>query len=334
MVMGAASGYPDYSGSLIAPILTDQILHKFTCRSKFMDITTGSHLDQLKRCGEAIRFQRDTEAIARPLIKNQKLEPDFLDADYVWIRSNKGLYYDLKIDKADLHQICNSQEKVNNYVNKALQQFEYGMELDVLSQMVLGADLYNQGNCAGVQSGCYTLGTEGEPLCIGVHNILEWFCHVYSVLYEACVVTPGHNHMVEGPGDMGSQPFMTLPIEGYNLLKQRLSMTNGCQSIDTTPLVTGRIPEAIQNFHIFLSQHLPFQRNQEGEKVYMLPSGRRDATGFCVTIDDSRQMEEACHWGVRYQGMVTWASGVLYPEALALSRVKFDKIDLNAIPAK
>lgn len=325
MVMAASSGYPDYSGSLIVPILTDQILDRFACESKFLDITTGDHLDPLKRCGDTIRFMRDTPALVRPLIKNQKLEDDFLETDCVYIRSNKGLYYSLKIDKADLHQICNSQELVNRYVNNALKQFQYGQELDVFSQMVCGVDLYNQGNCAGFDTRCYDLGSEGKPLCINEDNILEWICDVYSTLMEACVVTPGHNYEVTGPGDMGAQPFFTLPIEGYNILKRRLSQTHGCSSVETTPLVTGRLPEVIQGFHIFLSGQLPYTRPNGKDRVYMLPAGRRDATGFAVTIDDNREMMEACHWGIKYQGFITWASGVIYPEALALSRVKFEK---------
>ena len=320
MVMAVASGYPDYSGSLIKPHLKDRIIDRFYCSSMFTEITNGDFLGDLKQCGDTIQWRRKPRAVIHTYIKNQKLEHDYLEHDCVAVKAGKGVYFNLKLDNVDKHQICNSRELVDYYTEDAHQQIKLAMEMDVLAEMIMGVDVANQGCCAGCQTRCYNLGDFGKPRCINCDNVLDWFCDIYSVLMESCVVTPGHGWMVSD----AAEPFIVLPIQGYNTLKKALSKINNCAGYETQPLVNGRIPERIGNFHIYIAHNLPYYIEND-EMVYQVPAGRRDATGFVTTIEDMREIEHPDYWGCLFQGLVVWAAATLYPEALTLSRVKFEK---------
>lgn len=319
--MPVASGHPNYSGNLIQPHLSNRLLDRFACESMFTELTSGDFLGELKRCGDTIQFQRAPRAVVHPYIKNQKLKHDFLETDCVTIQASKGLYFNLKMDDVDKHQICNDMQLTDAYVNDALHQFKRAMEVDVLGTMACGADSANQGCCAGVQTQCYDLGEVGKPLCIDCDNFLCWLQNIFSVLMEACVVTAGHGMHMCGPG--GGEPFITLPTKAYNVLMQALSKGNCCLATDGVPMVTGRIPERIHKFHIFVTDSLPYTV-ENGERVYQIIAGRRDATGFCTTMESMREVEHPDYFGCLYQGMMVWASAVLYPEALTLSRAKFE----------
>ena len=320
MVMPVASGYPNYSGSLIKPHLSDRIIDRFYCSSMFLEITNGDFLGELKRCGDTIQWRRKPRAVIHPYIKNQRLEHDFLETDCVAVKAGKGLYFNLKIDDVDKHQICNSAELIDYYTEDANNQFRLAMEMDVLAEMICGADPLNQGCCAGCQTRCYDLGDLGKPRCINCDNILDWFCDVYTVLAEACVVTVGHGYMVND----AAEPFIVLPLQGYNTLKRALSKCCPDSGTEGTPLVTGRIPDRIGGFHIYIAHNLPSYIEND-EMVYQVPAGRRDATAFCTTIEYMREIEHPDYFGCLFQGLIVWAAATLYPEALTLSRVKFEK---------
>lgn len=321
MSMPAASGYPQYSGSLIQPHISDRVIERFYCSSMFTEITTGDFLGELKKCGDCIQFKRKPRAVIHPYIKNQKLENDFLETDCVAVEASKGLYFSLKIDDVDKHQICNSRQLIDYYTEDANHQFELAIELDVLSEMICCVDSLNQGCCAGAQSRCYNLGDIGKPLCINCDNILDWFCDLYTVHAEACTLSMGHGSKVNDP----SEPFIVLPFRGLNTLKKALSKGPGCCPTDpANPMVNGRVPQTIQGFHIYVAYNLPYYI-EDDEQVYQIPSGRRDATGFCVTIEYMREIEHPEYFGCLFQGLIVWAAACLYPEALALSRVKFEK---------
>lgn len=320
MSMPVASGYPNYSGSLIKPHLSSRIIDRFYCSSSFLETTSGDFLGDLKRCGDTIQFRRKPRAVVHPYIKNQKLEHDFLETDCVACQAGKGLYFNLKIDEVDKHQICNSRELIDYYSEDAMNQFKLNMEADVLAQMIYGVDAANQGCCAGCQTRCYNLGDCGKPRCINCDNILDWFCDIYAVLMEACVVTPGMGYKVNDP----AEPFIYLPIQGYNTLKKALSKCCPSDGNAGTPMVTGRLPERIGNFHVYIAHNLPYYI-ENGDMIYMVPAGRRDATGFVTTIERMREMEHPDYWGCLFQGLIVWAACTLYPEAMTVSRVKFEK---------
>jgi len=323
MVMGSAQGYPNYHGSYIQPHLSDRVIERFYCSSILTNITNGDFLGELRRCGDTIQFKRKPRAVIHPYIKNLKLHHDFMEPDCVAIQASKGLYFSMKLDDVDKHQICNSRQLIDWYTEDANHQFQLAMELDALVEMICNVDIYNQGCCAGAQSRCYNLGDIGKPKCINCDNILDWFCDVFTVLAEACVVSFGYGH--EHHPKSNSEPFMVLPYRGYNMLKKALSKGPGCCPTDAgNPMLNGSVPSRIQEFHIYVAHNLPYYI-ENGEQIYQIPAGRPDATAFTTTIEYMREIEHPDYMGCLFQGLIVWACGVLYPQALALSRVKFEK---------
>lgn len=324
----AASGYPQYSGNLIEPRITDRFCDVLSCRLNVLDFTTGDHLGALAECGDSITVRTKPISKARPLEKNQKMEDNYIQAGKKHLQVGKAMYDSMKIDKMDEKMICNSDQLIDFYLEDVANQFMKGIELDVLSTMVCGVDVLNQGCCAGKDSRCYNLGGLGKPLCFGMDSgikVLKWLNDIYSSLMEACVVSPGHGYEISGMGG-GSEPFIIIPIQLYNLMKCVLTSEYCCLSSETTPLVNGRLPERINNFHIFVSSMVPYYM-ENGQRTYMIPAGRRDATSFVMMMEETRKVEDSCYWGHKYQSMVAWGAAVTEPCALTLSRVQIKKED-------
>lgn len=324
----AASGYPQYSGGLIEPIITQQFMDNFNCHLNVLDFTSGEYLGVLAQCGDTVSIRTKSIAKVRPLEKNGKMVDNYLDGHRKHLTVGKALYDSLKIDKMDEKMICDSQMHIGHYLEDVSDQFMRGMELDTLSTIICGVDPLNQGKCAGAESRCYNLGALGDPLCFGKDNadaIFEWLCDIYATLMESCTVTPGHGYDISGPGNSGSDPFIIIPIPLYNAMKLAYSVNgNCCLASDNTPITSGRLPERVGNFHIFVSNMVPYYM-ENGERTYMIPAGRRDAASFVMMMEETRKVQDTCSWGHKYQAMVAFGSAMIYPEAMTLSRVKVKK---------
>jgi hypothetical protein len=318
-VMGVASGQPVYSGSLIKEVVSSKMLANFHCHTMIQELTTGNYLDELRGCGDRIRFQYEPKAMIHCYVKNQKLEIDQLSTREKTCEIGKGAYWNLKMDHVDLQQICNSAELLSAYTKDAVAQIKSLIEYDTIENMMMNVDPHNQGCCAGVVTGCYDLGDCGKARMIDCNNILKWMTQIFSVLMESCTVTPGHGYGV----DSNAEPFIILPIKGWEILMEALS--KGCclgGDGSNAPMVTGRLPNKINNFHIYVVNHLQF--DIEGKKlVYPILAGRRDATGFVTTIEHVEECKSEKFFGKYFRGLQVWGSCVMYPEALALSRVCF-----------
>lgn len=306
--------------------MTDRFCDILSCRLNVLDFTSGDFLGQLAECGDSVTLRTKPIGKARPLEKNMKMEDNYLQAGKKHLQVGKALYDSLKIDKMDEKAICNSSQLIDFYLESTADQFMKGMELDVLSTMVCGVDSVNQGCCAGLDSRCYNLGGIGKPLCFNYDSgldVLKWLNDIYSTLMETCTVTPGHGFELMG-GSGGSEPFIIIPIQLYNLMKCVLTNEHCCLSSESTPLVNGRLPERINNFNIFVSSMVPYYE-ENGQRVYQIVAGRRDATSFVMMMEETRKVIEGDCWGHKYQAMVAWGAAVTMPEALTLSRVKIDK---------
>lgn len=329
----ASEGYPQYSGSLIKPVMSTHILTRLKCETAFREFTTGNFLGELKGCTDTVTMLRAPRASVRPYQKNQKLETDYLETSSVSLSAGKAAYFDIKIDFLDEKQICNSSELLSMYTDDAIDQFKFLMEMDVLGEMMCNVDAQNQGCCAGAQTHSYNLGSDTKPLiltCDGhddTESILSWLEDVMSVLMESCAVTPGMGYNIN---NSGGEPFIALPIKAYNLLKKCLSAANGCNSVENTPMVTGRIPNRINGFHVFILPGIPNMKKDLGngvkDYVYKIIAGRRDATGFINIVDHVRKLDtDPEYFGTRIQGLTAWGTATLRPEALTLSRVVFSR---------
>lgn len=322
MSFPTASGHQDLS-AYVEPILSDQLLSRFSCESKFTEMATANYLEPLKTCGDTIRFLRLGGGQVRPYTKNQPLKPGKFGRDVVIVRDSKGAYYYIKMNDVDRKQICNADQMIDAYMKDTVHQLSQMIELDVLCNMIAGVDRQNMGQCAGAKSHCYNMGSLGAPLKVDCENFYKLLLLHAQVLREACAIDTGHGTTVCGPGNGGGEPFIMLPWKAYPIFIEGLSKGYCCDVKDSTPIITGRIPDKVHGFHLYFSHEVPWYEDC-GEQVYHIVAGRRDATGFCITMDQSEKCRPCDDFADFYKGLTTWASGVIYPEALTRSAVCFD----------
>jgi len=332
MTIGSASGYPNYSGNLIRPVYSNRILARLHCATMFGEIATNNALNEVKQCGEQVTFWRAPRAVIHPYIKNQKLTHDSLDNDSVTFDVGEALYFNLKIDNIDWDRICNAPQLIDAYTTDAVQQIKEAIDLKGMQHMIMNVDAANQGCAAGAQTHSFDLGRDGDVLVIengtGI-DLMELLVRMYSVLMEACVVTPPSNMMPSDKGSQaltgggsGSEPFVVLPYAAYThlMMNDRL---NCCQNGTNQPIINGRLPNPIANFHIYFSPWVPHYMDDDGTIVYEIIAGRRDAVGHVKLIEQMRNVEHPDYFGKLFQGLAAFGFGTLYPNALALARVRF-----------
>lgn len=322
--MDTSAGFPSFD-HLIEPHIRTSILDAIGCEFAIKDLTTGQFMNEFTKCGDTLRFMRDPEAVVHKYIPNQKLKHDFPETTWAEIRAGEGLYFNLKKDDVFMKKVCRSQELTSRWVQSALRQFKYGMHQATYACMLGGVDPCNKGCNAGAQSGCWDLGKVGACKVVNCDNFLEWLDEVWMVLAESCTIEIGMGSKLCGPLSAGAEPFQVLPLKGYKVMRQALQKAHCCGSDNYGPSVTGRYPQRVGGFHIYVDQSGCLPAYKEGNKiVHMLPAGRRDATGLATTMQKMEEIRHPDFFGAYCRGLILWACGVLYPEALAMSRVCFD----------
>jgi hypothetical protein len=331
MTIASASGYPNYSGNLIRPVYSSKILARLHCATMFSEIATNNALNEISRCGEQVTFWRAPRAVVHPYIKNQKLEHDALETDHLTFEVGEAVYFNLKIDDVDYQLICNAPQLIDAYTQDAVQQIKETIDLKGMRHMAESVAGFNQGCEAGAQTRSFDLGRIGDPLVVengtGM-DLMQLLVRLYSVLIEACVIAPPSNMAGSDKGSQaltgggsGGEPFVVLPTAAYSHLMNN-DRLNCCESGNGQAILTGRLPNPIAGFHIYFSRFVPFYEDND-TLVYEIIAGRRDAVAFVKTIEKMQEVNHPDYFGKLYRGLAAFGFGTLYPEALALARVRF-----------
>jgi len=332
--VATASGYPNYSGNLIRPIYSQRLLARLHCATMFSEVATNNALNEVQHQGEQVTFWRSPRAVLHEYIKNQKLEHDALEADHLTFTVGRAKYYNLKIDDIDYQMIQNAPELIDHYTADAIQQIKETIDLEGIAHMTENVSPYNQGCQAGVQTRAFDLGRVNAPLVVenGTNmDLLAMLVRLYSVLLEACVLSPPMNMTSSDKGSMAltggnssGDPFVILPYAAYSqfMNNDRLNCC-GSSGSSTMPLITGRLPNPVANFHVYFSSFVPYYEEND-TLVYEIVAGRRDAVGFVKILEKTRESNHPDYFGKLWQGLAVWGFGTLYPEALALARVRFE----------
>lgn len=331
MTIGTASGYPNYSGNLIQPVYSNRILARLHCATMFGEIATNNALNEVSKCGEQVTFWRSPRAVLHPYIKNQKLSHDSIETDSVTFELGEAVYFNVKIDNIDWDRICNAPQLMDAYTNDAIQQIKETIDIRGLQHMLMNVDANNQGCKAGCQTHAFDLGSIGMPRVLEAgttNDVKQLMIDIYSVLMEACVLdgpsnmaSPGQTELTGGGS--ASEPFIVLPYAAFGALMNDASLNCcGAGGGAGTPLVTGRLPNPLSGFHIYFSRFVPHYVEND-TIVYEIIAGRRDAVGFMKILEQMREVDHPDYFGKLFQGLAAFGYGTLYPEALALARVRF-----------
>lgn len=303
MPIPAAAGYPQYSGNLINPLFSMDLLERFYCTTIYSDISTTEYTGELEKFGDQITFWREPEVRIRDYIKNQKIEHDDLDSEPVTMTVDKAKDFSIKVNQIDEKQIQNFATWKEKFLKRAAYRMAQAIDPELLTEMYTSVDPLNAGANAGVLSLNVNLGVTGAPVVLTSANITEVLSQIHQVLDERCAPAEGR--------------FIVLPPAAITLLRNSDLKAAYLTGLSWSPLVNGRIPDEVMGLMIMNSINVPRVFDAGVNKwCYHLVAGVKMATAFAAQIEQTRVIEDKDDWARYYQGLQVYGFKVLYGDAL------------------
>lgn len=315
MAVPAASGYPQYSGNLIPPMFSMDLIEQFYCESVFGEITTTEYTGELTKCGDQITFFREPNVVVRRHVKDGPIKHDTIDTCPVTMTIDQALTFSVKVSNIDIEQICAWSKWESAIVKRASYSMVQEIDAELLCKMALDANPCNKGAKAGVRSGAYNLGSVGAPIVLTSLNIWEYMTYVRAVLKEQCV-----------PMD---SLFMVLPdiaeVTLLNSPKITTILQGNCCNTTADGILNGKIPNKIAGFDVYISHNVckVFDAGV-GADAYQIIAGWRGSTAFASQIEQSRvNNTDKDSWDTYIQGLQVYGHKVIQNEGLALLYARF-----------
>jgi hypothetical protein len=263
--VAAAAGYPQYSGNLIHPIISMELIERFYQVSIFGEISTTEYIGELTKGGDQITFWREPTVIVRDYVKGGQIEHDTLDTEPITLVIDKAKTFSLKIDKIDEKQMQMWEVLKAAFMKNAARTMSDMIDGEILGSVYADVDQYNQGATAGVVSGAYNLGTTGAPVPVTSTNVVEVFTSMQGVLDEAAIPEEGR--------------FIVVPGTFKNLLVNSELKAAYLTGQSESPLLNGKLPNKIAGFDVPRSPGL-----RHGRQRLVQPHHRRHKTGHRVRL--------------------------------------------------
>lgn len=299
----AASGYPQYSGSLITPMFGQTLIENFYCSTVFGEITTTDYMGELQRCGDQITFWRTPQINVRPYVKDMTLKRDTFEMKPIVLSIDKAVYFDFKIDHIDEQQICNWPQIKEQLSMSAARSAANRIDCEIMSSIYADAHKNNRGTTAGINSGCYDLGEIGAPVIIDKTNVLDTLYAMQAVLDEQCI--PEENRWIVVPSKF---KHLLLTAESCRLC------FSGFADFESS---NGRMPAKLAGFDIYVSHHVDSVIDPvTNTKAFNIVAGWRGATVFASTLEKLRDIEDQDSFHTRHQGLMVYGFNTVHDEAL------------------
>jgi hypothetical protein len=300
----AASGYPQYSGSLIHPMFGQDLIEQFYCSTVFGDISVTDFIGDLQSCGDQITFWREPQVIIRDHIKDGTIKHDTLEAKPIQLSIDKAKEFSIKMAKVDEKQMCNWDTFRASMLNSASRRSADEIDCDILGTVYADADRANRGTSAGILSGCYNLGEVGAPLQITRDNILDVLISIGAVFDEQCV--PMQDRWIVVP-----------PKFKQLVLSSDLRMADFSGLNESTQL-NGMMPAMVAGFKIYVSNHVSMVIDSgTNQMAWNIIAGWKGSVVFASQLDETRIIEDKDSWDRYYQGLLVYGFGVIQPTGLA-----------------
>lgn len=298
MAIKATAGYPQYSGNIISPMFSMDLLEQFYCTTVFSDISTTEYTGELTKCGDQITFFKEPEVRVREYQKNQRIEHDTIDSEPLTMVIDRALDFSIKMNQIDEEQICNFAKWRESFLRRASYQLARTIDTTVLNSMYLDVDPANRGANAGLLSKNLNLGAAGAALAVTTTNVIDTMSKVHQVLDEQCAPRDGR--------------FMVVPPSWLTILRSSDLKSALVTGLGWSPMVNGRLPETVMGFSLLESVNL----KMDGTGAYHIPAGVKSATAFASQIDKTRVIEDKDDWATYYQGLAVYGFKTIYPAAL------------------
>ncbi len=302
MAVNAASGYPQYSNSLITPLFRMELLERFYTTTVYSDISTTEYTGDLQKGGDQITFMREPKVIVRDYDKNGKIIHDTIDGEPVTMTIDYAKTFSIKMNHIDERQIQNFDRWKAGFLKSAGYELTRAIDPQLLTSMWTNVSSYNQGATAGLVSKNINLGVTGAPVQVTNTNVVFILSQVHQVLDEALAPRDGR--------------FIVMPSAGITCLKASELRLAYATALNTTPSLNGKIPDVVAGFTILESQNVPSVMDG-ANRCFHIVAGVKMATAFAAQIEDSRVVTDKDDWANYYQGLSVYGFKVLYSDALA-----------------
>jgi hypothetical protein len=303
MPVPAASGYPQYSGNLITPLFSMDLLERFYASTIYSDISTTEYTGELEKAGDQITFWREPRVRVRDTTKNQPIEHDTISSEPITMTIDKAKDFSIKMSQIDEVQIQNFPTWKEKFLASAGRELAIAIDGPLMTEMYTSVDVYNQGATAGIKSQNINLGTAGAPIAITKSNVTDVLSTVHQVLDEQNAPTDNR--------------FITMPPAAITVLRNSDLRAAYLTGLSWSPLVNGKLPDEVMGFTIMRSNLIPSVIDPTVMlRAYHIVAGVKSATAFAAQIEKTRVIEDKDDWATYYQGLTVYGFKVLYPDAL------------------
>lgn len=302
MGVPAAGGYPQYSGNIITPEFSLDLLDIFYCTSIYGEISTTEYTGDLEKCGDQITFWKKPKVAVHDYEKGGPITHDTIDSKPVTLVVDQAKQFSIEISQIDEKQICNWPSFRQAFLEDGAYELATKIDASLLANMFANVDPNNQGTTAGLKSHSFNLGTTGNPVPITSSNVTQIFTYMNAVLNEQCAPRNGR--------------FIVIPETVHAILLNSDLKAAYMTGMDTSPMINGRLPPKVAGFDVYVSNFVP-QVIDNNATAYQIVAGTKSATAFAAQIDRTREIESPDSWNRYYQGLAVYGFKVLYPEGLA-----------------
>jgi len=310
MSVNAASGYPQYSGNLINPLFSMDLLERFYATTIYSDISTTEYSGELEKGGDQITFWREPRVRVRDASKGEPIKHDTISSEPITMTIDQAKEFSIVMSQIDEVQIQNFPAWKEKFLESAGRELAIAIDGPIMTKMFMSVDAANQGPNAGLKSQNINLGTVGAPLAINSGNITQALATFHQVLDEQNAPT--------------AERFVTMPPAGITALRNSDLRAAYLTGLSWSPLTNGKIPDEVMGWTIMRSNLIP-QGIDPGTDLlaYHLVAGVKMATAFAAQIEKTRVIEDKDSWDSYYQGLTVYGFQVLYPDALLHAYVSF-----------
>lgn len=316
MAIVSASGYPQYSGSLIHPVISKRVLERVYETAVTPAISDTSWFGQIRRTGDQITFFRNPTAVVRRSTKGGQIVHDTIETSPITITIDHALEASLKVDPLDKRMVSNWAGLEAGYREDLVRQIENVVDKHFLTYLYTSNSVApeNMGTNAGVISRNINLGAPGAPIVLTPGNILDFMTNLDLVYRERNVDIYRDKTWMVGP-----------PVMNTTLMQSDLKSALFSGLDRSTYLMNNRISDrTIAGFDVMLTNKAPRVFDAvAGKWCYHIMSGLKKATAFAFDQVDAREIKDVNDWMHYVQSRYLYGIGTLYPEFLVDAYVTF-----------
>ena len=319
MAIAAAAGYPQYSGSLIPPLFSQDLIERFYSESIFGSITTTEYTGELKQKGDQITFFRKPKVEVRKATKDGTIKHDTIDTCPITMTIDNALEFSIKMSQMDTMLMTTWAKWESAITESASNQLTQIIDVEVLTSMAVDADPANKGNVAGIVSGLYNQGAPGAPVNLTAANIWEYLTRTRAVLKEQRIPT--------------DDLWIALPDAAEPLLLNSPHITanaglaGACCTVASDGILNGKLPTKIAGFTVYITPNLEGNMDAgTGQLAYSCIAGFSGAMAFASQIERTRMMKDSDKdsWDNYIQGLSIYGYKAILPEGLAVLYAQFN----------